>query len=240
MKDVVMHGAGNRFLLHFGSEDPMMLMEQHEHLDGVLSLTPDEETDFYMSICNADGSIAEQCGNGLRCVALHAVRSNAVKDKHVSINTIAGICHCTVELDRNEVEVQLSVPEIGPDSCHVKDPIDGLPELQYVSMGNPNAVLWTKDDPVEVRDALAPDIVSNQAFKTGINLHVARRDDTNHATCASWERGVGPTLASGTGGASVFVAADVEGPFYVSSIGGVLTYRVVDGGVMMTGPAGYV
>ena len=107
-------------------------------------------------------------------------------------------------------------------------------------MGNPNAVLWTKDDPNEICKALAPEIVSNSAFRKGINLHVARRDDPNHATCASWERGVGQTLASGTGGASVFVAANVEGPYYVSSIGGVLIYRYVDGYVMMTGPAGYV
>ena len=87
---------------------------------------------------------------------------------------------------------------------------------------------------------LAEKIVYNPAFKEGMNLHVARLDGENSATCASWERGVGATLASGTGGASVFVAAEVEGPFFVSSVGGVLSYKLVDGVVKMTGPAGYV
>lgn len=240
MHDVVMHGAGNRFLLHFGGNDPIELLAQHEHLDGVLLLCEDEQADFCMSICNADGSTAEQCGNGLRCVALHAVRSCAVDGNTVSIHTPSGVNYCRVDLDLNEVEVQLAIPQRGPESCDVATVADDLPDLQFVSMGNPNAVLWTKDDPIEVRDALAEEIVSHPAFSQGMNLHVARGDDANHATCASWERGVGPTLASGTGGASVFVTTGSEGPYYVSSIGGVLKYRYDDGHVLMTGPAGYV
>ena len=240
MQDVVMHGAGNRFLLHFNNQDPTQLFSQYDNLDGVLVLTTSKDADIEMVIINADGGLAEQCGNGLRCVALHAVRSQVVTGPIVTIKTPSGINLCKVDVHRNEVEVTFSKHEAGPISCDVTQGENSLPELSYVSFGNPNAVLWTKDDPIEIRDALAEKIVSSPAFKEGMNLHVARLDSENSATCASWERGVGATLASGTGGASVFIAAEVNGPFFVSSIGGVLSYKLANGVVTMTGPAGYV
>ena len=74
-----------------------------------------------------------------------------------------------------------------------------------------------------------------------MNVHFAHRNGENAATVASWERGVGPTHASGTGGAAVFVAANAQGTFYVSSIGGTLSYHLnPEGIIVMAGPASYV
>ena len=107
-------------------------------------------------------------------------------------------------------------------------------------MGNPNAVYWTGDDPLELREKLGKLIATHPICPQGINVHFARREGEQYATCASFERGVGNTHASGTGGASVFVASGKEGPFYVSSIGGTLTYHYNNNGeVVMSGPASY-
>ena len=234
--DVVMHGAGNRFLLHFGSTDPMELMNVYERLDGVLTLSESNEADVLMHICNNDGSIAQQCGNGLRCVALHLVRSRLVEGNTICIETLAGMSECVVDLSRNEVSVQLPPPLTGKEHCSITGE---APDCDYVNLGNPNAVLWIDENPIEIRTALGQQISSNSAFKEGMNVHFARRDDEQHATIASWERGVGPTLASGTGGAAVFVASGANS-LRVSSQGGTLFYAYDDdGSIVMTGPANY-
>ena len=135
IQDVVMHGAGNRFLIHFGSTDPMDLISIHERLDGVLTLSDAKDADVLMHICNKDGSIAEQCGNGLRCVALHLVRSRLVDGPVVSIETLAGTSECTVNLSRNEVSVRLPQPLMGVEHCSVTC---DAPDLDYVNLGNIN------------------------------------------------------------------------------------------------------
>lgn len=241
LEDVRMHGAGNRFLIHFGTAPISELLGNLDDADGLLVVKHDERG-VQMRIFNADGKEAEQCGNGLRCVALHLVRSRCIHSNEVVINTVGGSCPCLVHEDRNEVEVTLCIPQQGTAACMVdEDALFTSPELIFVNVGNPNAVLWTEDDPLDVRDKLGDALSCDPAFTQGMNVHVARRDDEQYATVASWERGVGPTLASGTGGAAVFVTAMASGPFYVSSHGGTLSYQFNDNGaIVKTGPAGYV
>jgi len=241
MQDVLMHGSGNRFLIHVGDQDAATLMNKLCGADGLLLLSSDEHSDLYMQIFNADGSEAEQCGNGLRCVALHAFRSQIVQSTTVTIRTLAGINKCVVYPESNEVEVTIGLPEVGPNASGANlDAIADLPEMQFINMGNPNAVLWTKGDPLEIRQEFGPIVARHRGFTEGINLHVARLDSNEQATIASWERGVGPTLASGTGGASVFVASNQPSPFVVTSVGGSLTYsKSDDGQIVMRGPATY-
>ena len=229
-----MHGASNRFLVHFGEGEPELLCSQLNGADGLLLVSEDDDADAFMRIVNADGSKAEQCGNGLRCVALHLVRSKLVQSPDVTIRTLSGIHHCVVRDDCNEVEVTLSTPTFEEIA------LEEYPALSYINMGNPNAVYWTKEDPLVIRERLGAYIALNVFFTEGMNVHFARRDGEQYATCASFERGVGNTHASGTGGASVFVATGASGPFYVSSVGGTLTYRYNENGeVVMAGPAGY-
>ncbi len=241
MEDVFMHGTGNRFLIHFGDKDPKELLLTLQHADGLLIISEDKSADLQMKIYNADGSEAQQCGNGLRCVALHAYRSQIVPTNTITIRTLTRLNTCVVHPDRNEVEVTIGHAKIGAPFCDVlQDHIVDLPALQFVNMGNPNAVLWTEDEPVEVREKYGPIVEEHTGFSQGINLHVARLDSPNHATVASWERGVGPTLASGTGGASVFVSSKQPSPFVVTSVGGSLTYsKMSDGQIVMSGPAVY-
>jgi diaminopimelate epimerase len=119
--------------------------------------------------------------------------------------------------------------------------MEEFPNLVFVNVGNPNAVYWTQQDPLEEREKFGERISTHPDFIEGMNVHFARRDAQQYATCASWERGVGPTHASGTGGASVFVASEVDDVMYVSSQGGTLNYKLnQDGVIVMSGPAGYV
>lgn len=232
--NLFMHGASNRFLVHFGESKQSTLLKELNGADGLLLVEEDAESDAFMRIFNADGSEAEQCGNGLRCVALHLVRSKLIEGSAVTIRTLSGINSCVVREDCNEVEVTLCVPILETYS------IESYPELAFIQMGNPNAVLWTEDDPLKVRDEVGELLSRMEQFPNGMNIHIARRDGVQYATCASYERGVGNTHASGTGGASVFVASGAQGPFYVSSVGGTLTYRYNEKGeVLMAGPAGY-
>jgi len=235
LKDVRMHGASNHFLLHFGSTPPANSLKNLQGADGLLLIQEDEETDALMRVFNADGSEAEQCGNGLRCVALHLVRMKLVDGPELTIRTLAGVSHCVVREECNEVSVTLCKPTV-----EIKT-IAEFPELIFINMGNPNAVYWTEEDPLEVRKEFGETIATHQAFSSGMNVHFARKDAEQYATCASWERGVGETHASGTGGASVFVASKMDGEYLVSSVGGTLSYRLnEDGVVVMSGPAGYV
>ena len=233
-ENVFMHGASNRFLVHFGETHPSDLLKELDGADGVLVVKEDASSDAFMRIFNADGSEAGQCGNGLRCVALHLVRSKLVKGNEIIIRTISGMHACVVREDCNEVEVTLCIPSCGAYS------VDEFQALSFVHMGNPNAVMWTQDDPLTLREELGATISQSKQFPDGMNVHFARRDGEQYATCASYERGVGNTHASGTGGASVFVTSGSQGPFYVSSVGGTLIYRYNEKGeVLMAGPAVY-
>jgi diaminopimelate epimerase len=234
-QDVMMHGASNRFLLHFGDDVPSKVLARMRGADGVLIVSDDSEADANMRVFNSDGCEAQQCGNGLRCVALHLVRNQLVQGPELTIKTLAGIHECVVREDCNEVSVTLSVPVLSSE-VHGE-----YPNLQFVNMGNPNAVYWTEEDPLDMREKLGEAICNHPSFTNGMNVHFARRDEKQFATCASWERGVGPTHASGTGGASVFVASGATEQYFVSSVGGTLHYKYnADGAVVMAGPASYM
>lgn len=235
LQDVQMHGASNRFLIHFGDTPPEQLLKNLQGADGLLVVQDDKEADAFMRIYNKDGNEAQQCGNGLRCVALHLVQNKCIRTPELTIRTHAGVSHCVVQEDSNEVSVTLCKPKI--ETMVLED----FPDLVYVHMGNQNAVFWTQEDPLEEREKFGERISTHPEFSDGMNIHFSRRDAEQYATCASWERGVGPTHASGTGGASVFVATQADGVFYVSSQGGTLSYKLnQDGVIVMTGPACYV
>ena len=235
VQNVRMHGASNQFLIHFGNDSPEKYLQNLEGADGLLTVQEDDYADAFMRIFNADGGEAKQCGNGLRCVALHLVRNRMVEGPDVTVRTLSGVSHCMVHEDCNEIAVTLCKPTF--DVTAIKE----FPDLMFVNMGNPNAVYWTENDPLEERNQFGKIISNHPSFEDGMNVHFARRDAPQYATCASWERGVGPTCASGTGGAAVFVASQAEGLFFVSSQGGTLNYTWnPEGIVVMSGPAGYV
>lgn len=256
-------GLGNDFLIVEQARFPCMsaalaqrLCDRHFGVggDGVL-VTGLHAGRPFMRVFNADGSIPEMCGNGLRCVALYLMQEQLMHESEFEVVTDAGPHRVRVSSpsDAAKVEVQmrpasLEAGEVLRDAAGrvVDQPfeLDGeRVHITAVSMGNPHAVLF---DAVRA-DAprLGPRMERDPRFKAGVNVGFARMRDAENLELTVWERGVGFTLACGTGACAAAVAAVESGrsarhlPLTVHLPGGALTIRVGAPGepIAMTGPA---
>ncbi len=188
--------------------------------DGLILICPSDRADVRMRIFNPDGSEAEMCGNGIRCVAKYAYE-HGLSDKHpMQIETGNGTLtiELTIEKDRvAAVRVNMGQPILDTDRIPVavddisliNRPIEvvGIPmEMTCVSMGNPHAIFFVDDlAPVAV-ERLGPQIENNPIFPQRINVHWVQIISRNELTMRTWERGAGITLACGTGASAVCVA----------------------------------
>jgi diaminopimelate epimerase len=158
-----------------------------------------------MLVLNADGSRPEMCGNGIRCVALHLARRDATPGISYVIDTDAGPRTCAVERDgdRGEVVVDMGRAELGGE--YVAE-LDGRNvAFTRVSVGNPHAVAFDVEATTADLDRYGP--LVSAAFPGGCNVELARRVEPGRFEVAVWERGVGRTLACGTGACATAVAA---------------------------------
>ncbi len=228
--------------------------------DGVLTLLPSSTADLRMHIFNADGSEAEMCGNGIRCVAKHVVDAGLVPGDEVRIETAAGLRVCRVERGPDGlvalVAVQMGRPVL--EAAEVPTAGEGrqvavpTPVLERsfavtaVSMGNPHAVIFDAGVTDAERAARYGRALENdlQRFPRRTNVEfVERRGAALHVIV--WERGSGLTLACGTGACATAVAATLLGharegeAVQVVLPGGPLSITVAPGltGVTMVGPA---
>ena len=229
--------------------------------DGVLAILPAETADARMRVLNADGSEAEMCGNGIRCVAmeLHDRGSAATKGKReLAIETGAGRLVC--ELSGGRVSVSMGAPRLlrgeipmtGPagERC-IEQPlaIAGQPTHAFtcVSMGNPHAVAFVDslDHARRLATSLGPIVEHHAWFPQRTNVELAYVRGRQELDLVVWERGCGITLACGTGACATVVAALLTGrveegpPVKVHLPGGTLQIQVHPGfqNVRMTGPA---
>jgi diaminopimelate epimerase len=163
--------------------------------DGVLLVQPSDRFDARMRIINADGSEAEMCGNGMRCVARYL-------DEHdgrdtATVDTIAGPIGTRV-LARNpyRVAIEMGEPELG-----AQHDVAGF-RATPVDLGNPHVVIPVEDVASIDVAAIGPRIERDARYPHGTNVHfVSRRDDRWHVV--HWERGAGATQACGTGAVAV-------------------------------------
>jgi len=195
--------------------------------DGLLIALPSATADVRMRIINADGSEAEMCGNGVRCVARYRFERTPGAPKRLALRTQAGLIHAEV-VDASAasfaVRVAMGVPELVTlwDEPGI---ICGLPVFGAdVLIGNPHCVVFVQVDPATVDlGAIAAEIESENAFADGVNVEVARLLD-NAIDMRVHERGVGETMACGTGACAVALAAISMGkarsPVGVSMRGG--------------------
>lgn len=217
--------------------------------------------DARMIVLNADGSRPEMCGNGLRCVAAHVAgawsweglpppwREEAAV---VTIETDAGPHRCVLATEgvhredaSAEVDVEMVAAALGET---VELPEAPGRRFVTVSMGNPHAVCFVRDDedPEVLARRLGPSVERASAFPNRTNVEFVRREAEDSFTTWVWERGCGITEACGTGACAVAAAAVAEGvataghPVRVRLPGGPLTITVPrdpDRGVGMRGPA---
>jgi diaminopimelate epimerase len=222
--------------------------------DGVLSILPAPGTDGRMVVHNADGSVAEMCGNGLRCVVKYlAEHSTAERPRVLRVATGAGTLESEIEWGADGVErvtvamgpAHLEAPILPHGGPFVRQPIEGHLGTA-VSMGNPHLVLL--DVPPSEAARLGPGLEVHPWFPQRTNVEFVRPRAAGGLEVTVWERGVGLTLACGTGACAAVVASALDGrsPFDawvpVQLPGGVLEIKVAAdrSQVWLKGPVRFV
>lgn len=200
--------------------------------DGLLLLMPSNKADFRMRIFNADGSESEACGNGLRCI-VHYINVKSLSDqKALTIETAGGVRKAEIIGDAKTTRIRIGMgapvfePQLVPVTTElgrgglvcgmtINYPlqINGTPlKLGFVSMGNPHAVYFT-DKPVADFPLveIGPKVETATMFPRKTNFEVARAINSRSIEMRVWERGVGETLACGSGACAVAVAGWILG-----------------------------
>ncbi|MBO4229198.1 MAG: diaminopimelate epimerase, partial [Clostridia bacterium] len=208
-------------------------------------ITPSERADFGMRIFNADGSEAEMCGNGIRCVGKYVYDKGYTDKKHLRIETLAGIK--TLELQTagcqvRSVRVKMGTAAVSEERCL---DLNGLPvRCMPVNVGNPHAVVFTDQLETDRVETLGKQIEHLPVFPEGVNVEFVQILNETELRMRVWERGSGITAACGTG-ACASVAAAVRKGFCqpdkwitVQLDGGPLQILIdFDGNAEMIGPA---
>ncbi len=224
--------------------------------DGLILIYPSKQADARMEMYNADGSRAEMCGNGIRCVAKYIIDHGRVDGPNVLIETDAGIksAECSIlEGKVCSVRIDMGLPDFSPQSLPStikQDRIVNYPmivdRLEFfvtcVSMGNPHAVIFVDDLEKIDLEKLGPKFEHAPEFPQRVNTHFVRIDTVDHVTMKSWERGSGATRACGTGACAVCVAGvltkQARRKITVTLPGGELDVEWGDRDhIYMTGPA---
>lgn len=229
--------------------------------DGLIAILPSSSADFRMRMFNADGSEAQMCGNGSRCVAKYVYDKGFTDKTSVTLETGAGIktlhihpvggrvAEVTVDMGKAFLR-RGDVPVAGDsDSAMTDEKIeagDKVFEVTAVGMGNPHAVIFVDEITDRHVHHYGPILECSPAFPEKANIEFARIVDRRHIDMRVWERGSGETLACGTGACATAVAAVVKGltddEVDVRLLGGVLHIRYDrdSGHVFMRGPAEFV
>lgn len=272
VKFTKMHGIGNDYVYVNCFEehvtDPVKLArfvsDRHKGIgsDGLILIGPSRKADFKMQIFNADGSVAEMCGNGIRCVGKYVYEHGMTLKKELKIETLAGIRTiqlCIKELGGTEervewVSVDMGIPILEADKIPVisaNSQVIGekiiVNHLDYrmtaVSMGNPHVVVFVKNVKGMDLRYIGPSFEYNGRFPRRVNVEFVEVINRRNIRVRVWERGAGETLACGTGACAAVVAAVLnnltEREVRVKLLGGVLDveWRQSDNTVYMAGPA---
>ncbi|GAB4542599.1 MAG: diaminopimelate epimerase [Thermodesulfovibrionia bacterium] len=233
--------------------------------DQLLILSNSKKADFKMRIFNPDGSEVEMCGNGIRCLAKYVwdkgfkIQDSKLKIKELKIETLAGIKY--IKSKGKLIEVDMGEPILEPERIPVKPdsgikvqgsmPIINIPlkvnksefKITCVSMGNPHAVIVVDDVRSFPVDEYGPMIENHKVFPKRTNVEFIQVKDRRNIIMRVWERGVGETMACGTGASAVTVASSLLGltdrKITVYLLGGRLRIEWAkrDNHVYMAGPA---
>lgn len=235
-----MQGLGNDFIvidgpLGLSTEEVVELCDRRLGIgaDGVLVVSRGE--DIGMEYWNADGSQAEMCGNGLRCVARYVYDKGWAMDRNFPIQTPAGVRGVRVLEERIEVE-------LGRVSVTGHTEIDG-DRYHLIDVGNPHAVVVVDDPGTTDVSTIGPQIERDPQFEDGTNVEFASFVE-GRVTMRVWERGVGETRACGSGMVAAALVATktdkFESPITVAMPGGEGQVDFRDGVAWLSGPAEYV
>lgn len=262
-----MHGLGNDFMMvdlisQRAQLRPELIQELSDRRTGIgfdqlLTVSPpdDPDADFRYRIYNADGSEAEQCGNGARCF-LRFVRDEGLTTKSViRLQTNTGSIVCSLEKDGN-ITVDMGTPVLQPAripfkaaSAQIVYPLSLAPdlaesvELTAINVGNPHAVLLVDDVDTARVEEIGPLIERHERFPERVNVGFLQVLSRNRVRLRVFERGVGETSACGSGACAAVVAGRLQGlideDVEVELRGGNLrlSWAGDNASIKMTGPA---
>ncbi len=215
--------------------------------DGVLYLGKSDKADVSMRIFNSDGSEAEMCGNGIRCLAKYALDEGYIKE-NASVETLAGILPVTLRAgDKTWITVNMGVPVFEREKIPAKGtgdflnvPLHGY-TVSAVNTGVPHAVIFV-DSFESALLASAPKIRYDPVFPKGVNVNFAIQNSDDELTVHTYERGVeAETLSCGTGAVACAAVAHKLGKtgrnIKVNTKGGELRITLAHDGAYMEGPA---
>ena len=239
-----MQGCGNDYIYVNGFTEKIPQEEKTElvrHIsdrhfgiggDGVIFINPAAEADFEMEMYNADGSRAEMCGNGIRCVAKYVYDKGLTDKTDISVISCGQIKYLQLFLKEgqvNTVRVNMGAPELRPDRIPVTVAEAGMPlekerivnapiivqgkeyKMTCVSMGNPHAVIFLEDVTNLEIEQIGPYFENHERFPKRINTEFVKVLDKKTVQMRVWERGTGETLACGTGCCATVVACILNG-----------------------------
>lgn len=260
------HGTGNDFIIvenfdnqfDLTSKAVAVLCNRHYGIgaDGFLIATNSEEADFQMIYFNADGSRAEMCGNGLRCLAKYLYDRGHTSKESFKIETLAGIKKVDLLFDESKVvgaKVEMGSPSFAPQDVPIlvkdaKEVVDypiktekGSFEVNALSVGNPHCVVFVENvEKVPLR-SWGYQLESHPLFPEKTNVEFVQVVNKQEIKMRVWERGVGETLACGTGACAAVVAAAKKGLVSETSIvkvaGGELVVEWRGVKLFLAGPA---
>ena len=242
MDFVKMQGLGNDFVVVTGpvelsTETIVAWCDRRFGVgaDGVLEVTPVAEDRVRMRYWNADGGEAEMCGNGLRCVARHARDRGWVTTSELTVETATGDMPAQL-LDNGSVRALVGEPRLLGSPIEFGDVL-----LHPVGVGNPHAVVFVDDPAVAPVRVLGPRVEVDPRFPNRTNVEFVTPRGSAAIEMRIWERGVGETMASGTGAtAGAFAAVNYRGvtpPVRVGLPGGELVIEFDGANAWMVGPA---
>lgn len=268
MRFTKMHGIGNDYIYmdcirNPPPKDPAALSramsDRHCGIgaDGLILICPSERADARMRMFNADGSEAEMCGNGLRCVGKYVYDHDLARKQSLRIETGRGVLALDLEFAAGRVhQVRVDMGEPILEAARIPTTLPGNPPVNVplviqdrtfhvtcVSMGNPHCVTFVDllDDALVL--GIGPGIERHHAFPRRVNAEFVRVQRPSEITMRVWERGSGETMACGTGACGVAVAGVLAGRTerkIVAHLRGGdlhLHWSESDNHVYMTGPA---
>jgi len=262
-----MHGIGNDFVVIDGinqsidltPERVRKLSDRHFGVgcDQVLVVDVPQhpENDFRYRIYNYDGSEVENCGNGARCFAKFVRDKKLTGKRHIRVETLGGILTLHVK-NNGHITVDMGIPELLPEKIPFQADaqaisyalnVEGSPlDINAISMGNPHAVVIVKDVAKAPVEQLGAFIEKHERFPKKVNAGFMAIQSREAIDLRVYERGVGETLACGTGACAAVVAGHLRGlldnEVIVRLPGGELSIEWQGQGhpVLMTGPAATV
>ncbi|MFP4106263.1 MAG: diaminopimelate epimerase [Phycisphaerae bacterium] len=268
MRFTKMHGLGNDYVyvncfeeqIENPSELAPKVSDRHFGIggDGLILVMPSDLGDVRMRMFNSDGSEAQMCGNGVRCVAKYAHDHGLSDANPIRVETAAGVKSIQLDVDADDkvatATVDMGEPILDSGRIPVKVPqptVVNVPirlnknayTMTCVSMGNPHAVIFVPDVRSIPLEEVGPQVENHPLFPERVNAHWVQKHSDEEVTMVTWERGSGVTLACGTGASAVCVAGVLTGntarKITAHLPGGnlVLEWRESDNHVLMTGPA---